>query len=306
MGSYAGSRFGQDGPARISTSTEMLLEATEMPPVPTYQPLVPFYPSLVNGDGSTSSAAASLGTSGDTAKWKVYPDRLDLYVYQGDDVRVTLYFQFPGEPELDMSTFDWWAQIRVPHRYQAPLVQDFSVLATFTPDNLDDPTDPTSAVTKVDLFLPRQSNDQAGLYQWELAAKGPYDWSLFPKPDDLPDDAVWPPVDLIKTWMYGYLYVVPRLTTTDFLPLPPGAVTTGGTVVVTSTGMTVGPNGRVPRWLSSSSHLSRSLLPRLRLDRSTSSLRPGCRGCPGLQVWAARLDGTDQKVQQAHRGRQAR
>jgi hypothetical protein len=216
-----------------------------MPPIPLYQPLVPFYPSLVNGDSSSSVAASSVA-SDDAAKWKVYPDRLDIYVYQGDDVKLTLYFQFPEEPDLDMSSYDWWAQVRIPHRYQASLVTEFSVLSTYTPANPADPEDLTASVTKVDLFLPRQSNDQSGLYQWELAAKGPYDWSLFPKPGDLAADAVWPPTDMIKTWMYGYLYVVPRLTTTDFLPLPPGAVTTGGTVVVTPTGMTVGPNGRVP------------------------------------------------------------
>ena len=244
MGSYVGSRFGQDGPPRIATSTEMLMEATEMPPVPMYQPLVPFYPSLVNGDSSSSSSnvAASLVANGDVAKWKAYPDRLDLYVYQGDDVKVSLYFQ----STTDMSTYDWWAQMRVLHRYQTPLVQEFSVLATFVPAPVGPIEDPTPAATQVDLFLPRQSNDQSGLYQWELAAKGPYDWSDFTKPSDLSEDTLWPPVDAVKTWVYGYMYVVPRLTTTDFLPLPPGAVTTGGTVVMTPTGMTVGPNGRVP------------------------------------------------------------
>ena len=217
----------------------MLMEATEMPPVPTYQPLVPFYPSLVNGDGSSSVAASSVA-NGDTAKWKQYPDRLDIYVYQGDDVRVSLFFQ----STVDMSAYEWWAQLRVVHRYQARLVQEFAVAPTFIPAVPPELLSP--AATQVDLFLPRQSNDQAGLYQWELAAKGPYDWSDFTKPSDLSEDTLWPPIDSVKTWVYGYFYVVPRLTTTDFLPLPPGAVTTGGTVVMTPTGMTVGPNGRVP------------------------------------------------------------
>jgi hypothetical protein len=225
----------------------MLMEATEMPPVPMYQPLVPFYPSLVNGDSSSSSSnvAASAVANGDAAKWKIYPDRLDIYAWQGDDVQVTFYFQYPEEPDPDMSAYEWWAQMRLMHAYRSTLITEFSIQATYTAANPDDPDDLTATVTKVGVFLPRQNNDQAGLFHWELASKGPYDWTGFSKP---PDVAVedWPPVDTLKTWIYGYVYIVPRLTSTDFLPTPPGSVSNGGTVVVTSTGITVGPNGRVP------------------------------------------------------------
>ena len=58
-------------------------------------------------------------------------------------------------------------------------------------------------------------------------------------------DENWPMDTQVKTWLYGYIYIVPRVTTTDWLPVPPNALPAGQVVVVSPTGV-FGPNGRVP------------------------------------------------------------
>ena len=77
------------------------------------------------------------------------------------------------------------------------------------------------------------------------------DLSRFPKPDDV-GAADWPPIDALRTWLYGIATIAPRVTSTDLLtggyeyplvpyPGPPPHVT-----VLTTGGWCVGPNGRVP------------------------------------------------------------
>jgi hypothetical protein len=245
---YVGSRFGQDTKSRIAASTSLLLEATEMPAEPSYQQLVPFLPEISSGSGVTTGGLTTTASSGDTDEWKVYPDRLDLYVYQGDDIQIPLYFINAAEPTLDMSTWDWKAQARITHRYYVEQSHEFII-----DTELITPTAPdTVNQTLVTLFLPRYRNRYVGLYSWELYSTSPYVGPTFvdPPPDVLgfppiPDEE-WPPVDQVKTWVYGRLYVVPRSTTTDWLPVPDTAVhASQGMVVQTFTG-TYGPNGRVP------------------------------------------------------------
>lgn len=237
-GAYVGSRFGQDGPNRIATSAEMLLEATEMPPIPTYQPSVPFLPVLSNGDGS--STATELLDDG-TILWRRTPARCDLIWYQGDDVVIPLYFEDPDDPNLDMSDqegFTWAAQIRYFHTYRSTLVEEFITSSEWEAPT---PPDDTLGTTKVELFLPRASNPVAGIYRWDLYSVSPYDFTRFPKPDDV-DAADWPPPTTLRTWLYGLVKIAPRVTSTDVLPY----VGNGTTPVLTTGGYFVGPNGRVP------------------------------------------------------------
>ena len=175
---YAGSRFGQDTKTRIAASTEMLMEATEQLPEPQYQPLIPFLPpSIISGGaisgGSTGLAIAS-GSGGDT-DWKDYPDRLDLHVYQGDDVQIPLYFRNPGDPTMDLSNengYEWKGQIRVIHRYTSTLVNEFVIESSLIPpDPLPAEQINTSLVT---LFLPRFKNQYPGVYSWDLCSTSPY------------------------------------------------------------------------------------------------------------------------------------
>lgn len=244
-GQFTGSRFGQDSYPRIATSAEMLLEATEVLPFePMYQPLVPFLPPSIATGGGVGLLSSGSTTSGGTDEWKAYPDRLDLFCYQGDDVQIPLYFKNPGDPDLDMSNengWSWKGQIRTWHRYSAPLVHDFTIESEGIPR---DPLDPTSVgQTLVTLFLPRFHNQYPGVFSWDLSSTGPFEGPTFPKPPDVADED-WPMDDFVKTWLYGYFYVVPRVTTTDFLP-PTGALPSTVAVTVTPTG-TYGPNGRVP------------------------------------------------------------
>jgi hypothetical protein len=218
-----------------------------MPPVPTYQPLVPFFPpSLVSGNGSASSAAAVAAASGD-ADWMSYPDRLDLHFYQGDDVQIPLYFQNLGDPDLDMSNengYTWKSQIRLRHHYASRLVNEFTIESEAVPPTPPD-TEPTG-ITLVTLFLPRMLNQYLGVYQWDIQSTSPFTGPDFPKPPDV-DDANWPMTDQVKTWLYGYVYIVPRLTATDYLPIPPGAAGNNQQVwVVSSNQLVAGANGRVP------------------------------------------------------------
>ena len=248
-GQHAGSHFGQDSYPRISTTTELLLEASEMLPYePMYQPLVPFVPpSLSTGGGGTLPGSVLTGEGVGSDDWKKYPERLDLFWYQGDDVQIPLYFRDPSDPTLDLSAendYEWKGEIRVYHRYFSTLVNDFIIDSDFIPA-----TGTEDASTLVTLFLPRWENVPIGTYPWDLMTTGPYtgvDLTDVPAPLDLPEDEVWPPTDEVKTWLYGYVHIVPRLSRTDWLPVPPNAVWTGQAVVVTPEGWAVGPNGRVP------------------------------------------------------------
>ena len=166
---YVGSRFGQDTKARIATSTSLLLEATEMPAEPSYQQLVSFLPEIVSGSGISSGGLTSAAGGTDSDDWKVYPDRLDLYVYQGDDIQIPLYFVNAAQPTLDMSTWAWKAQARINHRYYAAQSHEFII-----DTELILPTAPdTVNQTLVTLFLPRYRNKYVGLYSWELYSTSP-------------------------------------------------------------------------------------------------------------------------------------
>jgi hypothetical protein len=239
-GEFGSSRFGWDAPARISTSAAMLQEATEVLPGEMLHGPIGFLPSLVNGDGSTT------GSSSDSAntQWKAFPDRLDLYWYQGDDVQIPLYFTNPGDPSLDMSNeneWEWKSQMRVRHRFYSYKVNEFTIESAAVP-----PTPPSvtpTGMTLVTLFLPRQLNQYRGVYSWDLMSTSPFEGPVYPKP---PDIELWPPTTQVKTWLWGKIYVVPRVTSTDWLPVPPDAIAPGTVVVVTPQGWTVGPNGRVP------------------------------------------------------------
>lgn len=234
-GEYGSQRFGWDAPARISTTAVMLQEATELLPGETLHGPVGFLPSIVSGDGTSSS-------SSDSTQWKAFPDRLDLYWYQGDDIQIPLYFTNPGDPALDMSDengWTWKSQMRVRHRFYAYRVNDFVIESEAVP-----PTPPAteSGITLVTLFLPRQLNQYRGVWSWDLMSTGPFVGPSFPQPPDVEE---WPPMDQVKTWLWGKIYVVPRVTATDWLP-PPAAVPQGTAVVVTPQGWAVGPNGRFP------------------------------------------------------------
>ena len=124
-GQYGTQRFGWDAPARISTSAVMLQEATEMPPETLHGP-VGFMPSIVSGDGTSTGSA----NGDDNSKWKAFPDQLNLYWYQGDDIQIPLYFTNPVDPLLDMSNengYTWKAQMRTRHRFYAYEVNEFVI-----------------------------------------------------------------------------------------------------------------------------------------------------------------------------------
>lgn len=236
-GRFGTQRFGWDAPARISTSAVMLQEASDVLPETLHGP-VGFLPSIVSGDGATSSSSSS-----DDGQWRAFPDQLNLYWYQGDDIQIPLYFTNPGDPTLDMSNehgWSWKAQMRTRHRFYAYEVNEF-VIESQAVAPTPPATTPTG-ITLVTLFLPRQLNQFRGVFSWDLASTGPFDGPTFPQPDDID---VWPPTDQVKTWLWGKVYVVPRVTATDWLPLP-GTVPPSTAVVVTPQGWAVGPNGRVP------------------------------------------------------------
>lgn len=227
------------------------MEASELAPVPMYQPVIPFYPSIIDGSGGGSlgggGAAGALAsiTSGSSDDWKQYPDRLDLYVYQGDDVQIPLYFQNPAEPDTDMSAdagWVWKAQTRMFHRYYVQKVNDFTIHTEYTPPDPEVEND--IGTTVVSLYLPRFSNRYTGVYSWDLQSTSPFEGPEYPEPPF--NDAEWPLTTQVRTWVYGYLYVVPRVSTTDYLPLPPNAYPNGTPVTISPTGVVVGPNGRVP------------------------------------------------------------
>ena len=192
-------------------------------------------PSIVSGTSPS-------GNGNGNTQYKQFPDRLDLYWYQGDDVQIPLYFTNPDDPALDMSNendYEWKSEVKTRHRYFATEVYEFTIESEAVP-----PTPPAteSGITLVTLFLPRELNKYRGVFAWDLQSTSPFSGPVFPQP---PDIDVWPPTDQVKTWLWGYVYVVPRVTSTDFLP-PDNAVAPSTAVVVTPQGWTVGPNGRVP------------------------------------------------------------
>lgn len=236
MSEYGAFRFGRDTPARIATSTQMLVEPFAiLPGEPMYQP-IPFYPSIVSGSGGQLGAASST----DTEVWRNAPGRCDLTFYQGDDVMVPLTIEDPGDSTPDMSTaWDWSAQIRVIHSYHSTLVNTFSVTDTYTA-----PVGVTPGYTNVNLFLPRSENCYVGRYRWDLYSRSPLDVADFPRPPDVPEPEPWPPTDQLRTWLYGLVTILPRVTSTDFLPEIVEGV--GATISPQQQWTFVGPNGLVP------------------------------------------------------------
>jgi hypothetical protein len=225
----------------------MLLEASaqlpEQVPVPT---LIPFYGGGVITGDQAAAAAAALAQGSGPQTWERQPERLDISFRQGDDVLIPLYLQDPENPDLDMSDWDWVAQIRVLPSYTRALVNEFTTDADFLPAP---DYHPTLDTTLVKLFLPRELNDFRGCYYWEMYSIGPYDFSDFPQPVDWPVDAdPWPPVTGLRTWLYGLCTIRGRITDTDLLPdvavdvipLPPSGWYPGYPDYF------VGPNGRVP------------------------------------------------------------
>jgi hypothetical protein len=236
MAAYGAYRFGRDNPALIATTAQMGIEAQSlMPGEPTYQP-IPFYPSIVSGTG------AQLGAS-DTQVWANYPGRCDLTFYQGDDVTIPLIITDPADTTPDMSTaWEWSAQIRVWHSYHSTLVNTFAVKDVYAP-----PVSPDPGYTTVTLFLPRSENVYVGRYRWDLYSLSPFDAVGFPQPPDVILPEVWPPTDQIRTWLYGNVTILPRVTSTDILPALPEDGGGGGTVVAPLQQWNfVGPNGLVP------------------------------------------------------------
>lgn len=242
MGEYAAFRSGREAPARIATSVVMFAEADELlPEEPMYQPVIPFYPAISSGAGSSAS---------DDQSWTSHPSRVDLTFYQGDDVTITLLVQDPNDTTPDMSTaWDWTAQIRTQHTYRSTLVNTFSVQDVYVPPVVGPPA--IVGYTQVTMFLPRSENVYCGSFHWDLFSKSPFVYTGFPRPPDVDADEPWPPTDQIRTWLYGEVTILPRVTSTDSLPVPdamaPGwSGPTGVTAVNYYGGFAVGPNGRVP------------------------------------------------------------
>jgi hypothetical protein len=197
-----------------------------------YQP-IPFYPAITSGSG------AALGSGSSTDTWSNVPSRVDLTWYQGDDVTIPLTILDPADTTPDMSTtWDWSAQIRICHTYHSTLVTTFAVKDEYTPPTADDP-----GYTTVTLFLPRSENPYIGIYNWDLYSKSPIDVAGFPKPPGVEDPEPWPTTDQIRTWIYGTVTILPRVTSTDFLP---PVVVDDGSGSTTVMPYFVGPNGRVP------------------------------------------------------------
>ena len=207
-----------------------------------YQPVIPFYPAISSGNGGVT-------TTSDNQDWRSFPSRVDLTFYQGDDVTIPLTIQDPSDPTFDMSTdVEWTAQIRLLHSYHTTLVNTFSVKDEYFPADVD-----TAGFTLVTMFLPRSENVYIGTYHWDIYSMSPLDAENFPQPPDVHPPQTWPPTDQIRTWLYGEVTILPRVTSTDILPpiveTPvvvnwwpgPMAATTNETG-----GFVVGPNGRVP------------------------------------------------------------
>lgn len=233
---YGVVRYGWDESTRIAGTSSMMLLGAELPPgEPMYPAVIPFMPSIVSG------SQAQLGAAGDSQQdWINHPGRCDLTFYQGDDVTIVLTIEDPGDPTPDMATaWDWTAQIRVLHTYRSTLVNTFSIVDEYTP-----PADPYPGYTTVSMFLPRSENCYIGKYRWDLYSKSPLDVTDYPRPPDVPEPEPWPPTDKIRTWLHGEVTILPRVTSTDFLPAVP-VIAGSGEVMVYSVPF-VGPNGRVP------------------------------------------------------------
>ena len=243
-GQYGSFRSGWDAPSRITGTTVMLQGAEELlPGEPMYPDVIPFYPpQITSGD-----AAGSDSTTADGHKlWQRTPSRCDLLFYQGDDVVIPLYFNDPTIANDDMAAgYVWYAQVRTRHTYRSTFINQFLTSAEFVTGTTED-----DEHTKVELFLPRTENVYFGVYRWDLYSIGPEDLARFPKPDDV-DVADWPPIDALRTWLYGLCTIVPRVTSTDVLPTdasytPQLPWPSPDVTVMTVGGWVVGPNGRVP------------------------------------------------------------
>lgn len=247
MTNHPASRFGQDAPARIQSTASMLLESSSVLPEQSPVPLsIPFYPGgVITGDQAAAAALAALVPPGPPT-WERQPDRLDISFRQGDDVLIPFYLQDSSQPTLDMSAWEWVAQIRRWPYYTSTLVNEFTTDASFYPAGT---YHPTLGTTLVQLLLPRELNDFRGCYTWEMYSLSPYDFSGFPEPVDWPEDEVWPPTTGLRTWLYGLCTIRARITDTDVLPevdhdvipIPTPAGWYPG-----YPGYFVGPNGRVP------------------------------------------------------------
>lgn len=243
MSALAAFRSGRDAPSRIATSVVMAVEADALlPEEPMYQPVIPFYPAIVSGDGTSIGS----GTTTTPDVWTSYPGRVDLSFYQGDDVTIPLVIDDPADSTPDFSTvWEWTAQIRVLHSYESTLVNTFSVTDEYTPPAGENP-----GYTRVTMFLPRSENVYVGRFRWDLYSVSPLDVAGFPRPPDVPEPEPWPPTDQIRTWLYGEVTIIPRVTETDILPaggLVVDPVTTWlGPVAAPYGNFVVGPNGRVP------------------------------------------------------------
>ena len=237
MGGYVADRGGWDGPNRIATTAEYTTLATELlPGEPMYAP-IPFFPSIISGSGG------ALGSAG-TDSWSNVPGRVDLTWYQGDDITIPLTIEDPADVTPDMSTqWDWVAQIRICHTFRSTLVNTFAVKDEYFPPDAD-----TAGFTQVTLFLPRSENLYIGRYRWDLYSKAPLTLTGFPQPPDVIAPEPWPPTDQIRTWLFGEVTILPRVTSTDVLdtdPLPVVPVVPGATINLGILPF-AGPNGRVP------------------------------------------------------------
>ena len=235
---YGVVRYGYEESARIAGTTGFgTLGAEVLVGEPSYPP-IPFMPSITTGTG----AQVGGGSSSEHDTWQRYPSRCDLIFYQGDDVLVDLYIQDPNDASPDMSTdWEWSAQIRVIHSYHSTLLNTFSVIDEYIP-----PVDETPGQTKVTLFLPRTENVFVGKYRWDLYSTSPLDVANFPRPPDVPEPEPWPPTDQIRTWLYGAIKILPRVSSTDILyeEIDSGESAGGGGVQTIA--FFSGPNGRVP------------------------------------------------------------
>lgn len=228
MSEFATSRFGWDAPSRIAGTSTMLQEQGALPVgLPVYSPL-PFLPA------SAVTSSISGTTEDGHPIWSFVPTRVDLVFYQGDDVIIPLYFDNPDIVGDDMDDQDWFAQIRRRHLYTSTLVADLSVVAAYHPAG-----ETTSEYTKVEMFLPRAFNTTWGSFEWEIASYGDTDLSRFPPPPGWSDEALWPPLQALKTWLFGRCYIVPRTTSTDDL----GAVVDPAVPALGPSGFTVTSNG---------------------------------------------------------------
>lgn len=242
-GEFGSFRFGWDGPNRIGTSAVMLQEASELLPAEVVHAPIPF---IVSGDDASGSGDTQLSEDGHRI-WSQVPAAVDLIFWQGDDIVIPFYFNDPAVLSDDMAlNYAWYAQVRRLHSYKSTLIADFVTKAVYHPSTTV-PASEADEYTMVELFLPRSENVYSGCYRWELYSVALEDWSRFPKPADV-DPADWPPPDALRTWLYGRCMIVPRVASTDMLPVDQIPPLEGGysPPAITTQGWVVGPNGRVP------------------------------------------------------------